>query len=233
MQHTDLEPDDPNCECHSLGVSRRTLLRGGVLAAGTVAVAGATQLWRPDDAFAVTRPRIYSTDEWGAAPPKQAIDVIMRRPTKIIVHHTATPNSADLSRAHAFALARSIQQSHFNRGWRDSGQQFTISRGGYIMTGRHRSKTALIKGDRHVIGAHCTGQNEVAVGIENEGNYMNVQIRDAHYQRLVRMCAFICQKYGIPPRNIKGHRDFSATLCPGDRLYARLPRLRDDVRALL
>lgn len=130
-------------------------------------------------------------------------------------------------------MARGIQQSHFNRGFLDTGQHFTISRGGFIMVGRHQSKPVLVSGDRHVVGAHCIGQNDVAVGIENEGTYTNVQIRDEHYNKLVRMCAYICQQYGIPPRNILGHRDFDATECPGDRLYARLPTLRDDVRALL
>ncbi|MGH3738248.1 MAG: N-acetylmuramoyl-L-alanine amidase [Micromonosporaceae bacterium] len=214
------------------GLSRRSVLRGGAVAGAVLLSTGGTLL-NASPALAVDRPTIYTTGDWNAQPPKEPIDVINRRPTKLIIHHTASANSTDYSRAHAFQLARNIQQWHFNRGWRDSGQQFTISRGGHIMVGRHRSLPALIDGNKHVIGAHCTGQNEVAVGIENEGNYMNVQIRDEHYRKLVRMCAFICQKYGIPPRNIKGHRDFVATLCPGDRLYARLPRLRDDVRALL
>jgi N-acetylmuramoyl-L-alanine amidase len=190
-------------------------------------------LWSPSAALAVDRPRIYGTDEWNAEPPRGTIQVLDPRPTKIIIHHTASANSTDYSRAHAFQLARNIQQWHFARGWIDSGQHFTISRGGYIMAGRHKSKTVLIDGRDHVLGAHCSGQNEVSVGIENEGTYTNVQIRDEHYNKLVKMCAYICQQYGIPPRRIRGHRDFVATQCPGDRLYARLPRLRDDVRALL
>ena len=214
-------------------LSRRLLLRGGILAGG-LAVAGGSELWRPSEAgAAVAQPTIFTTDDWGAEPARGSIEVLNRRPTKIIVHHTAGPNSTDFSRAHAFAVARSIQQSHFARGWDDSGQHFTISRGGFIMAGRHGSRPALVAGDRHVVGAHCLGQNEVSVGIENEGTYTSVQIRDEHYNKLVRMCAYICQQYGIAPRNIFGHRDFVATECPGDRLYARIPTLRDDVRALL
>lgn len=215
------------------GVSRRALLRGGALAGGLV-VAGGAQLWLPSEAeAAVAQPTIYSTEAWGAQAPRGTITILNRRPTKIIIHHTATANSTDYSRAHAFALARSIQQAHFARGWVDSGQHFTISRGGYIMVGRKHSKPALVDGNRHVVGAHCSGQNEVAVGIENEGTYTSVGLRDAHWNKLVRMCAYICQQYGIAPRNIFGHRDFNATACPGDRLYARLPALRDAVRALL
>jgi len=214
------------------GLPRRLLLRGGLVAGGLV-VAGARDVLRPSEAEAVTAPAIFSTSDWGAQPPRGNIEILNRRASKIIIHHTASANSSDFTRAHAFQLARNIQQWHFDRGWDDTGQQFTISRGGFVMAGRHGSLPALMDGNRHVVGAHCTGQNDVAVGIENEGTYTNVQIRDEHYDKLVRMCAFICQKYGIPPRDIFGHRDFSATECPGDRLYARLPRLRDDVRALL
>ncbi|HZN20016.1 MAG TPA: peptidoglycan recognition family protein [Micromonosporaceae bacterium] len=214
------------------GLPRRLLLRGGVLT-GAFAVAAGAQLWRPAAALAVAQPTIHSTSEWGAEPPRGTIQILDPRPTKIVVHYTAGSNSNDLSLAHAFQVARNIQQAHFARGFIDSGQQFTISRGGHIMTGRHHSKTELVQGADHVLGAHCTGQNEESVGIENEGTYTSVQILDGHYNKLVKMCAYICQQYGIAPGRIFGHRDFVATECPGDRLYARLPRLRDDVRALL
>lgn len=215
------------CEQH---LNRRTLLSG---AAGTAALVTGASLGLAPDALAVTQPNIFRPDQWGAADPRGNIRILSQRPNKIIVHHTATPNSTDFTRSHAFQLARAIQRSHFGRGFVDTGQQFTISRGGHIMVGRHGSLNAVQHRNRHVVGAHCTGQNEVAVGIENEGTYTNVQIRDEQYRRLVRLCAWICQQYGLRPRRIFGHRDFSATQCPGNRLYNRLPRLRDDVRALL
>jgi hypothetical protein len=228
---TALPPTESTEDAHGV-ISRRMLLRGGVLT-GALGVAAAAQLWQPEQALAVARPRIFSTNAWDAEPPRAPIQVLDSRPTKIIIHHTDTPNSTDFSRAHAFQLARNIQQAHFDRGFDDTGQHFTISRGGYIMAGRHRSKGVLIEGRRHVVGAHTEGENDDSVGIENEGNYTDVQIRQVHYNRLVRMCAYICQQYDIPPRRIYGHRDFNSTACPGDRLYARIPRLRRDVRALL
>jgi hypothetical protein len=198
-------------------------------------VLGASGLLVPQAAkAALPTPNIYSTVEWGARDPSQAIDVISQRPNKILIHHTAGPNSSDFSRAHAFEVARSIQRYHMDvNGWRDSGQHFTISRGGYMMVGRHRSLLALENGSNHVIGAHCDGQNEVAVGIESEGTYINAAPTDALYNKLVVLCAYICQQYGLTPARIFGHRDFNATECPGDRLYGMLPRLRDDVRQRL
>ncbi|WP_017976739.1 peptidoglycan recognition protein family protein [Actinopolyspora halophila] len=175
---------------------------------------------------------IADTAAWGARAPNATIDVLGHAPSKIVVHHTATPNSTDYSRAHAFELARSIQDHHMDvNGWIDTGQHFTISRGGYATEGRHRSLAALEDGSRHVIGAHTAGQNRLAAGIENEGTYDGVAPRDAQYTRLVELCARLCRRYGIEPHEIYGHRDFNATDCPGDRLYALLGQLRADVAA--
>ncbi|MGB9376035.1 MAG: N-acetylmuramoyl-L-alanine amidase [Mycobacteriales bacterium] len=213
-------------------LDRRGFLKGAVLLGTGVAIGG-FELRLATDALAVTSPSISSCATWGAAPPKSAITILNQRPTKVIVHHTASSNSTDYSQAHAFALARSIQQTHFNNGWIDSGQQFTISRGGYVMEGRHQSLGVLNGGTQHVLGAHCTGQNDVAVGIENEGTYTSVAPPAALYDQLVSMCAYICQQYAIGSSQIFGHRDFNSTECPGDVLYAKLPQLRSDVAAKL
>jgi hypothetical protein len=119
------------------------------------------------------------------------------------------------------------------RGWLDTGQHFTISRGGFVLEGRHRSLEVLRGGQRQVEGAHCTGQNIVAVGIENEGTYMSVEPTRALWDRLRLMCAYICQQYGIAPTELYGHRDFKDTLCPGDVLYGQLERLRSEVAVTL
>jgi hypothetical protein len=155
-------------------------------------------------------------------------------PVRIIVHHTATPNVEDYSRGAAEDVARRIQAFHMDRrGWIDTGQNFTISRGGFVLEGRHRSLEALRSGARHAEGAHCTGQNVEAVGIENEGTYTALTPPDRQWVRLRSMCAYICSQYGIAPTELAGHRDFKDTLCPGDAFYAMLPRLRTEVADLL
>jgi N-acetyl-anhydromuramyl-L-alanine amidase AmpD len=186
-------------------------------------------LWgREPEADAATA--IASTAAWGARPA--SVTVQSAGPNKILVHHTATPNSTDLSQAHAFALARSIQNHHMDvRGFVDSGQHFTISRGGFVMEGRHRSLERLRAGSGHVVGAHCSGQNSQAIGIENEGTYVSIAPPAALYNQLVTLCADICVQYRLSPTQIFGHRDFASTECPGDVLYARLPQLRSDVAA--
>ena len=150
------------------------------------------------------------------------------------MHHTATPNVANPTPDSAVKLARSIQNFHMDvRRWPDSGQHFTVSRGGVVLEGRHHSLEFLTAGHRQVEGAHCTNQNVVALGIENEGTYTAVDPPAKLWERLRALCAYLCAQYGIAPSQIFGHRDFKDTACPGDRLYAALPRLRKEVAALL
>lgn len=185
-------------------------------------------------ADAIPAPPIFGTSAWGARPSSSPITVLSSRPTMVIVHHTATANSGDFSQAHAFSLARSIQNHHMDtNGWIDSGQQFTIGRGGHVMEGRHRSVEVLTGGTRHVVGAHTSGQNNVAVGIENEGTYVTSSPTTALWNSLVDLTAYLCQQYSVSPSRIFGHRDYNNTQCPGDRLYSMLPQLRDQVAARL
>lgn len=212
-------------------LTRRSFLRLSATATGGVLLGGVEVLLWPASALAgsLVGPVIASTADWDADPPKEAITVLSTRPSKLIIHHTAGSNSTDYSRSHAYALARQIQQSHFARGFIDSGQQLTISRGGHVMEGRHRSLEVLRSGDRHVRGAHCFGQNDVAVGIENEGTYTSVMPTSMLLDRLVETSAYICSQYGIGAAAIYGHRDFVATQCPGDAFYGYLPALRREV----
>jgi hypothetical protein len=210
---------------------RRRLLGLGAAAGAGLALGAGSALVGAAPAQAAP-PTIHPTSEWDAVPPSSPIQVLGHRPTKLFIHHTDTANSTNYSLAHGFALARSIQRFHMqNRGWIDSGQQFTLTRGGHAIEGRHRSLEVLRAGRGHVQGAHCTAQNDVAVGIENEGNYMAVAPRTQHYAALVELSVYICGQFAIRPYQIYGHRNFNTTDCPGDRLYALLPQLRTDVAA--
>jgi hypothetical protein len=217
-------------------ISRRELMRGAAALSAASAV-GAIELGVPMEAFgAVPNPGIASCATWGARSPSSAVSVLNYKPSYIVVHHTATSNSTATTQAAAFSLARGIQNYHMDsNGWIDTGQQFTVSRGGYAMEGRHRSLERLNLGNSFVRGAHvgAGSVNSESVGIENEGLYTSVQPPAALYNKLVDLCAFICDKYGLAATKIYGHRDFMATACPGNQLYAKLPQLRTDVAAKL
>ncbi|MGQ0573400.1 MAG: peptidoglycan recognition protein family protein [Pseudonocardia sp.] len=214
------------------GVAVAAVAAGGV-AAGQVPAGGVPARRTAAAARSAPIPEIIDCDGWGARPNRDVIPVLARRPVRIIVHHTADANGRDLSRDAAIRVARGVQNFHMDRrGWIDSGQQFTISRGGFVLEGRRRSLEALRSGRRHVVGAHCTGQNEESVGIENEGTYGSATPPGAQLDRLRELCAAICGQYGIAPTEIQGHRDYRDTACPGNQLYGLLPQLRVDVARL-
>lgn len=203
---------------------RRSVLTGALaIGAGTLMASGLTT----GTARAASGPTIAGTGTWGARPSSKPLNIIGGAPDKVIVHHTATDNVTDYSQAHAYALARAMQTYQMDtEGWIDTGQHFTISRGGYITEGRHNSLSTLQSGTQRVESAHCTAQNTVAIGIENEGTYNSVDPLGTQYAALVDLITHICRQYGLRAYQVYGHRDFNNTECPGDRLYALIPQIR-------
>ncbi|HIW64601.1 MAG TPA: N-acetylmuramoyl-L-alanine amidase [Candidatus Stackebrandtia excrementipullorum] len=215
-------------------ISRRNAIRGAVLV-GVGAAAGGGALLTTNVAQAdVARPTIAGTAEWGARAPR-GLTQLPNNANKIVIHHTASSNTTGTTQQDAYNLAYQIQGWHMDppRNWADSGQHFTISRGGYIMEGRHTSLQHLDDGNGMVQGAHAPGANTDGIGIENEGTFTSILPPDELWNSMVDFCAYVCVQYGIPATEIYGHRDFVATACPGDALYAKLPQLREEVQAKL
>src|SRR5690606_6745079 len=141
--------------------------------------------------------------------------------------HMAFPNVTDYSREQAIKLARDCQDLHIDgNGWSDTGQHFTISRGGYVLEGRRGSLAQLESGGNQIISAHCPGENGRSIGIEHEGTYIDVLPPDALLDSSVRLCVAICEQYDLRAWDIFGHWDFRATQCPGIAFYGLFPQLR-------
>jgi hypothetical protein len=220
-------------------LSRRGLITlvGGLALGGSAVVPG---LFAGDPVRelaaqqATGEPPIYDCASWGAQAATSPITVLNYRPSRILVHHTATANTTDYSPAALGELARSIQNFHMNTwGWLDTGQNFTISRGGYIAEGRHQSLRTLLTGSQFVEGAQCPDQNDSSIGIESEGTYTAVEPPQVLFNALTVLCAFACRQYGLAPTQLFGHRDYWDTECPGDKMYALLPTLRAQVAGVL
>lgn len=216
-------------------VDRRTLLRAG-LGAATVAIVG-SELALPAAAHAdpgTDLDWIISCDGWGARPPQNPLAVSSIATNKIILHHMAFPNVTDYSREQAVRLAQDCQRLHVDgNGWSDTGQHFTVSRGGYVLEGRRGSLERLRAGDRQMVSAHCPGENTRSIGIENEGTYVDQTPPEALTDSLARLCTAVCRRYGLHAHDIFGHWDFRSTQCPGAAFYRQFPALRRQVfRAL-
>lgn len=180
--------------------------------------------------------RIYSTKEWGAKPAKAKFPLSPME--GICIHNTASPNRAAKSgqaeEAAAFAFARGIQAFHMGpeRGWSDTGQHFTVSRGGLVLEGRHGSLEGAKQG-KVPTGAHAGHnaghQNRTWFGIEVEGSNSDAfHVLPQQWTALVELCAWLCFWSNVDSQNIKGHKEFSQTDCPG-HIMEHLPELRQKV----
>lgn len=185
-------------------------------------------------------PKIYTTVEWGAEPaktessasPTPMLPSTWPRALGACIHHAVYPNRdplpLELEREFAFTLARGLQADHMhNRKWADTGQHFTISRGGLILEGRHGTLKAAREG-RVVKGAHAGDKegNERWFGIELEGTYDKVfAVTPQQWDALIGLLAWLSFCGGYLPTSIRGHRDFKPTLCPG-LVYQHLDELR-------
>ncbi|MGW2475130.1 peptidoglycan recognition protein family protein [Streptomyces sp. NPDC001665] len=214
---------------HEHEVDRRTLFRVG-LGTAVAAVVG-TEVTFPAAAGAAPSPQfpwIIDCDSWGARPPASPVQIGGNTTNKIILHHMAFPNVTDYSREHAMQLARDCQDLHMDaNGWADTGQHFTVSRGGHVLEGRHRSLETLVTGEHQVTAAHCPGENGNAIGIENEGTYTTETPPAALVDSLVELCTAVCGQFDLNAWDIFGHWDFRlGTDCPGAAFYRLFPVIR-------
>jgi len=112
----------------------------------------------------------------------------------IILHHSAS-TSASVETIHRYH-----QQG---RGWIGIGYNFYVRKDGSIYRGRPED----------VVGAHTTGYNDKSIGICAEGNFEVEAMPDVQKQAIIELLRELKQRY--PNVQIKRHKDFANTACPG------------------
>jgi hypothetical protein len=173
-------------------------------------------------------PKIFTTEEWGAQPPHGG-PFPARLALGIVVHNTENENrdpedDPAQEKKEAFAIARQIQKDHFARQFADTGQHFTISRGGLIMEGRHGSLAGAKEG-KVVQGAHAKSPeaahdraNRRFFGVELEGDNRHEDlVTPEQFESLVELCSWLSFWGHFDSQNIIPHKNvFSGhTDCPG------------------
>ncbi len=141
------------------------------------------------------------------------------RTDNILVHHSESSGvNQDI---------QDVNEWHRARGWAGVGYHFVILLGGRIQKGRPTDSW----------GAHCadsTGNyNGTTVAVCLMGSLTSHLCTRAQWASLRSLCAWLCQRYHLDSQTILGHRDRQANSCPGDAMYAALPRLREDVHNML
>lgn len=125
-------------------------------------------------------------------------------PTKIIIHHSLTKDSKTVSWG-------AIRRYHtIERGWRDIGYHFGIEQ-------VYDAYEVFLGRLPNVQGAHTLGQNHNSIGICVVGNYDEDTLPIEAYIKLVDLCKYLVQDYGIDPTEVYGHCDFASKSCPGNK----------------
>ena len=131
----------------------------------------------------------------------------------LVIHHTGSEVDRDFS-------AKEINDMHINGNhWSGIGYHFVVRKNGDIERGR----------PEWAIGAHAQGSNYHTLGIHLSGEYHlgNAIPPEAQLESTARLVAYLCEKYDIQisRSNVVGHREVGESDCPGDRLFALLPKI--------
>ncbi|MCX2971610.1 MULTISPECIES: peptidoglycan recognition protein family protein [Streptomyces] len=189
------------------------------------------------------RPGIVTRSGWGADESLREREYLYTDTVKAaFVHHTAMSNNYTC--AEAPAVIRGIYKYHVSSlGWRDVGYNFFVDKCGKIYEGR-------AGGVRNaVMGAHTYGFNHDSTGVAVLGTYSSTAPSKDAREGVAKLLGW---KLGIhragdpggsvtltsgggkypkgrkvTMKTVSGHRDGFNTECPGEKLYAALPAIRD------
>jgi hypothetical protein len=205
--------------------------------------------WRGSEAKAVPRPAITTRAQWGADESLRTGSISTARRARVaFVHHTVNTNNYGPSDGPA--IVRGIYAYHVrSNGWSDIGYNLLVDRYGRVYEGRAGGV------ERAIIGAHAGGFNTGTFGVAMIGDFQSATPPAAAVDALAHVLAWKMELHHIDPlatwqmtsggstrypagtavtlNTVAGHRDVSATACPGGALYSQLPALRQRVDQLI
>ncbi len=116
--------------------------------------------------------------------------------------------------AHPTADFKTVEKWHLNQGWRAFGYNFWIDFKGNVYVGRGWN-----------VGAGVANHNSTLISIGFQGDYedTNKKMPTAQYKAGIELIKWIAER--VPSiKEIGGHGDYNATLCPGK--YFPLEKMR-------
>ena len=165
--------------------------------------------------------RIRPRRSWGHAV-KHAWALIRGPLTTVYVHHSVTASAGPKASLKADEqTVKSLDTIAHGRGFNGISYNFACTQAGRAFAGR---------GWKHV-GAHNDGENSTTYGIVAIGNFQ-VYEPSPDLIRAIASVIVAGKRNGHIGRRvrIKGHRDSDSTACPGDKLYAKLWKIKRLVR---
>lgn len=142
----------------------------------------------------------------------------------ILIHHSATEPDYPWDGIVTYHVTPPPR----GRGWRAVGYNYGIEadgKGGWkVREGR----------SVNIPGAHCPGQNQIALGVCLIGDFTKEPPPDGQLAVAADLCAELCERWGILPIDIRPHRAFRKTECPGKAFTdLRFKAFRDQVMQIL
>jgi hypothetical protein len=149
--------------------------------------------------------------DWNARQPtstRTSVDISRR--TEFFNHYIGPGSPNFMARPHADCLAkvREWQAYHQSKGWKDIGYNALVCGHARVIEGRGLGYS----------GSHCPDHNTSGFGVQ----FMvagTEKPTDAMYARMRRLYDELVKAKGGPLAK-RGHRDGTATTCPGDIVYA-------------
>ena len=194
-------------------------------------------------------PEVRSRAAWGADERIRGRSPSYAPATRAVtIHHTASSN--DYQPEDVPRLLRGFYAYHVkSNGWSDIGYNFLVDKFGRVWEGRAGGIA------RPVVGSHAGGFNTGTVGISMIGTYETVAPSAAMRESVAQLAAWRLSAAGVNPQGtlkytsagsnkvpkgevvtlptVFGHRQVTATSCPGTQGTAALPGLRSRMAALV
>lgn len=133
----------------------------------------------------------------------------MRAIRRIIVHHTAGPDTETVEQVRRFHKA----PPPAGRGWSDIGYHHLVHRtpSGIWLRSSGRPEARA--------GSHDEGQNADSIGVCIAGDYTKGPVPADGWAVLVSTVADVCRRYGLTAEQVEGHGEHepstTPTRCPG------------------
>ena len=153
--------------------------------------------------------KIITRADWGWVPLR---DTLPRHEIKYItIHHGGEdfPEDKDV-----IAYLKGLQSwSQSEKGWIDNPYHYMIDLKGNI----YEARPIQYPGDTNT-DYDVRGHALICV----MGNYENQILSKEQFEQLARLTAYLADTYQVDAGMIKGHKDYTETLCPGKDLYRYL-----------
>ncbi|MGD9497891.1 MAG: peptidoglycan recognition family protein, partial [Armatimonadota bacterium] len=132
---------------------------------------------------------------------------VSRRIDEVVIHHTWRPTAAQYR---GIETVRAVRRYHVDvRGWSDNGYHVMIGPDGAIFLCRPLERA----------GAHVAGRNAHTVGVAYIANFDSDEPASCRGLRAgYEVVAALLDRFGLPTRAIRFHREFAPKTCPGLKL---------------